>query len=620
MIKKNIYILFFLYSMLLPDKNTENINNNIQVNKNQHSTLFKQARVLEKNGLFNEAKLVYENILFEDPSNKIAFNKIKVILKNEENFKLLKDIAEKYQLAQPNNPMAKIDLLEVYLISSDERWEIIANEIFNENKKNDFLIKSLINIILKLSDNILFSDNLIQKKRQQHDKQEFYSFEIGNYYISKLNYEEALVEFLIFLDKNPNQYDKISAKILSIPDYEGIQEKIELILDASPLHCSKMLLSDLAFKRKKFQHSYDILKDNLKDPQQLLNFAYQNKKIKNYNLAIEVCQYLIGQDYNSKTTILAILEMGDVLEEKSIKSKFELPISQYFYNNQILKSPYYYVESKNLKILDKAIVLYDSLYSISKGSNAGFRLAEIRFSILNDLDKALDIYNDCINYSNNNSIKFNSTLRMIDIMIAKGNLVEAKKILVKNMNKYNTEKQNNLLAIKNIQINFLNMEESIMDSISNAVLRIPKNNFLYNDLLDIQTILLAFKDESELLEQFSKVQLLIFQNKRTQAINRLTDMYENSKNNTILNDFIIHQLSYLLLLNDNPENALSYLDHVSHETIFSEFSYILKAEIFDYIINDKKNAVDLYLDFLNKYPLSIFYDDIRIRLRNLASS
>ena len=53
-------------------------------------------------------------------------------------------------------------------------------------------------------------------------------------------------------------------------------------------------------------------------------------------------------------------------KKKSISSKFEFPISQYFYNNEILASPYNYIESGNLKILDEAISLYDSLYSISK--------------------------------------------------------------------------------------------------------------------------------------------------------------------------------------------------------------------------------------------------------------
>ena len=209
--------------------------------------------------------------------------------------------------------------------------------------------------------------------------------------------------------------------------------------------------------------------------------------------------------------------------------------------------------------------------------------------------------------------------KIIDIMIAKGNLAEAKTILNKNINQYKKTTQANILAIRNIQIDFFNMEESIIDSISNVALRIPKSNHLYNDLLDIQSLILSFKDNPILLEKIARIQFLIFQNKRMQAINELVNIYNNESSNISIRDFIISQVSYLLLLNNNPNEALDYLSDISHDTIYSEFSYILKAEIFDYILNDKKYAVDLYLDFLKKYPLSIFYDDIRLRLRNLAS-
>ena len=87
----------------------------------------------------------------------------------------------------------------------------------------------------------------------------------------------------------------------------------------------------------------------------------------------------------------------------------------------------------------------------------------------------------------------------------------------------------------------------------------------------------------------------------------------------MINDLIISQLSYLFILQDKPDDALEYIDMISHQTIFAEFAYILKAEIFDFILIDERNAAEIYIDFLDKYPLSIFYDDIRLRLRELTN-
>ena len=134
----------------------------------------------------------------------------------------------------------------------------------------------------------------------------------------------------------------------------------------------------------------------------------------------------------------------------------------------------------------------------------------------------------------------------------------------------------------------------------------------------MQSLILSFEDNQEALDKFSNIQLLKFQNKRTQAINELANMH-TQKNNFMINDIIISELSYLLMMQNQPENALEYLNLISHETIFSEFSYILKAEILDFILNDKESATDVYLDFLDQYPLSIFYDDIRLRLRELIN-
>jgi len=39
----------------------------------------------------------------------------------------------------------------------------------------------------------------------------------------------------------------------------------------------------------------------------------------------------------------------------------------------------------------------------------------------------------------------------------------------------------------------------------------------------------------------------------------------------------------------------------------------------DFIDKDISNAIDSYLDFLGLYPQSIYYDDVRLRLRELAS-
>ena len=43
------------------------------------------------------------------------------------------------------------------------------------------------------------------------------------------------------------------------------------------------------------------------------------------------------------------------------------------------------------------------------------------------------------------------------------------------------------------------------------------------------------------------------------------------------------------------------------------------AEINEIALEDVVSAIELYLKFINKFPSSIFYDEVRIHLRELAS-
>ena len=69
----------------------------------------------------------------------------------------------------------------------------------------------------------------------------------------------------------------------------------------------------------------------------------------------------------------------------------------------------------------------------------------------------------------------------------------------------------------------------------------------------------------------------------------------------------------------NIDQALLILESSKEESAFEESILLLKAEIYDHIINNKIEAINLYLLFLDNFPNSIHYDIIRLRLRELSS-
>ena len=83
-------------------------------------------------------------------------------------------------------------------------------------------------------------------------------------------------------------------------------------------------------------------------------------------------------------------------------------------------------------------------------------------------------------------------------------------------------------------------------------------------------------------------------------------------------ELALYQTAHLLLLQGNIEAAEAAVNQISGDSHLAEQAMIMQAEILDYIHSDFTAAVDIYLEFLEQYPQSIYYDDVRMRLRELA--
>ena len=59
---------------------------------------------------------------------------------------------------------------------------------------------------------------------------------------------------------------------------------------------------------------------------------------------------------------------------------------------------------------------------------------------------------------------------------------------------------------------------------------------------------------------------------------------------------------------------------ISGEDVYNELAQILLAEIYDYILKDLTNAKIYYLSILKKFPKSIHYEQVRIRLKEIMDN
>ncbi len=574
----------------------------------------RQAKTLQNNGLNKEAKDIYYDLFIENPYLKEAFYPLKKILKNEDDTENLKEIYPLYLKEHNNSITAKIDVIDIMIWVNDNKWKQITGEIVNGKSINEKYLKSMLNVLLKNNKNKELNDyiNIIRKKKNK----DFFSYELGNHHAINLSIKESINEFILHLDYNPRRYNIIRNRILAFPDIKNINDSIKSILNESDSNNAKLILSEIAFRDKNFIFSYELLQKYSDNEMKLLEFIDSLIKNKEYELAQTVIEDTINSNYSAKTIQSSIIKLAELYEIIIKKEKHNLPISSKIYKNELLDSPFKRINNEEILLLENAITIYDSLIINNKDIKSSYNLAQIKYKILGDLDGSSKLFNNVILKTNNsNPFHSNSIIEIINIMISKGELLKANKTLQKYRDVINPKE---LFKIKEIQILFyLNDWDTLNEKIDSFLKDDFKNINYYNDILKMKSYIAVFGDEKEQLNNYSNSLMKKFQNKRYESIKIISELSNN--NNIDISSKMKYEHAQLLIKKNDIEEAITILDNINEDSAEIESAILLKAEIYDYILNNLSNAVDLYLYLLDTYPDSIYYDLIRLRLREITS-
>ena len=452
---------------------------------------------------------------------------------------------------------------------------------------------------------------LLRKQKSQ----DYYSYEMGNYYAMNFSIEESLAEYLLHLKYNPKKYFVIRNRILAFPEFDQLNDKIQTILEDNSSIQSKIILSDLKFREKKFSDSYELLRKYSKNENDLIDFSENLIDNNEYQLAQTVINDILNTSKNKLVIQKAIIILADLFKSTAQTSSLNLKLSNSINHIELLDSPFIKINSEKINSLQNAINIYDSLRINTKDIKATYELAEIKYKILGDLDGANQLYYEVINNRSASEFKTKSIVGIIDVLISKGNLDLAHKKLIEFKNEF---KNKELYSVKYMQILFyLNKWDEFKTFSASFLKKDIKENKYYNDALKISSYLLLFSDDVQNLNKYAKSHFKNFQNKRIESIEILNSI--NTLSNIQIKNKIDYDLCILYLKQGNYRQAINILDAINFESAYIESAYLTKAEIYDYILNDKSRAVDIYLYILDTFPNSIHYESIRVRLRELTS-
>ena len=573
--------------------------------------IIKQAKTLEVSGLLNESKDIYLELLKEFPYLDEAIISVKNIALIDKSFENILPYANKY-IEMHNYDESKLpNIFEVYLLTSSSKVDYIINIIKDNPKPNLHYTSKIISFLLKY-ENIEKASELVNHIRLYNPN--FYSLQLGMFYSLKGKIKNALDEYFIYLDNNSKNINIVSSRVMSLADNEYNINIIRESLNKNNLSSSKIILSQLEYKLKNFALSYEILDKYSNNESLKIKFIEDLLEIEQSELAEKIINSIIKNSKDEKIITKAIFLLANLFEDKLTKNYNDIPISKTINFNKITNSPFITINEEMSDLLGNSIDIYDSLSMNIGDYQSTFNLAEIKYKIQGDLDGAYSLYNQIYKNEKTFNYRIKSLEKMIDIYHSKGDIDGAFE-KIENLSNLNNKKIKMLLEIKKIQNLFYKGEKKSLLELSKEILKnLPQDNDYYNDILDLVSIAYSF-DKDENFKKYTLSKLKLIQNKRVMAIDILNTIKTDSNE---INDKIKYEKSYLTLLQGDHLSSIDIINSISDDSAYAEHAYILKGEIYDYVIGDKIKAVDIYLLFLDLFPDSMFYDLIRERLRKIA--
>ncbi len=154
------------------------------------------------------------------------------------------------------------------------------------------------------------------------------------------------------------------------------------------------------------------------------------------------------------------------------------------------------------------------------------------------------------------------------------------------------------------------------------VLKASTSKLTANDAMELSLLIgnnLNLDTTAVPLTMFAKADLLFFQNKNEQAMVVLDGLAEMYPYNSLVDDILFRKAKIEI----GQNNYLLAAQHL--EKITTDFSYdllgddasFLLADLYNYNLNEKEKAKELYKSILLRYPGSVFIEESREKYREL---
>ncbi|NMM47002.1 tetratricopeptide repeat protein [Marinigracilibium pacificum] len=566
-----------------------------------------------KEGSVDKALALYRDLAGSRLNSSLIHKNYFDILLNKALYDEAQSHLDKIIKSNTENLFYQIDQGILYkYMNKDKKLEDHMDHLVNRIAYNPSQVQMAAHYMVRndLSD---FAVKSYLKTREITGKPDMYAIDLANIYRILNRKDEMVNEFLLFAEQNPQNLSYIKRVFqvyLTEDDYPSLKQ---LLIDRIQKDPNNYLYNDLlvwvhiqmndffgAFIQAR---AFD--KRRGAKGQIVLNLGNTARANKAYDIAEKSYQYVMDQ-YPKKDHSNYVIAKKSLIEVKQ-----EIVINTY---------P---IDSVRIKEL---IIAYSELkdeIGINNYVLEGLKnKAYLQAFYLGEIDSAIETLKFIIDYPGvNNELRDEAKLDLGDIYLLKKEPWEST-LLYGQVDKSNKESDIGFSAkLRNAKLWYysgdFNLAKSQLDVLKEATSRIISNDAMELSLL-IQDNL-VFDSTSVALIKFAKADLFIFRGQLDSAESIYKDIINKYPEDPIIDESHF-QLGKVYKMSNRYELAMEQFD-----IIINDYSYDIKGDnalyekgiLLEEELKKPDEAIEIYLEFLKKYPASVYSTDVRRRLRNL---
>jgi len=346
-----------------------------------------------------------------------------------------------------------------------------------------------------------------------------------------------------------------------------------------------------------------------------LDKRFKHNGTRLYNLAMLSLQNL---DYGNAVTIF------DYIVKEYPKGQL-YPVARrmaIFSREEQVKNTYPIKKDEVQKLLGQYQQLVDELGISGRTIEALRNMAMLYAFYLDDFKKAIDVMQQAIEAGKQEkNFVDKCKLDLGDIYLLQGEPWEAS-LLYSQVEKSQKDDQLGYEAkLRNAKLNYFKGEFELAKAVLD-ILKKATSREIANDANELSLLIMdntGLDSTETAMKEYSNAELLLFQNKKYEAIDTLKHLYQKYQKHS-LSDEILWLTAKTYMKLDSNQQALATLRTLTAKfgvDILGDDALFATAKLYQEKLNDKDEAMKLYQQLMEKYPGSIFVAESRKRFRLL---